>query len=209
MIVQENAQISQGSKSLPWLTASGVAIATLLWLVFGAAPESLVFDRDAIAAGEIWRLVTGHWVHSDAGHALWDIGALAIIGWLLEPQGRWRMIAVALAGMLAVDVCLWWFMPALDRYCGLSGLLNAMFIVAIVDLWRAYRHPVYVLAGLIWSVKLAREATLGISLVVSTAWPTVPQSHLAGGLGGIALLLVGYVIGRSEVRTNPGIIGPD
>lgn len=197
MTVLKKAQISRGSKSLPWLTASGVAIATLLWFVFGAVPEPLVFDRSAIAAGEVWRLITGHWVHSDAGHALWDIGALAIVGGLLEPQGRWRMITVALAGMLAVDACLWWFMPALDRYCGLSGLLNAMFMVAIVDLWRAYRHPVYVLAGFIWGVKLALEIVLGTSLVVSTAWPTVTQSHLAGGLGGIAWLWLGYVIDRN------------
>jgi len=180
----------RGSVSLPWLTALLVALAGFLWWSAGPAPEALVFDRSAIAGGELWRLITGHLVHGDAGHALWDIGALAAIGMMMEPQGRWRMAGALIAGIAAVNVCLWWFMPGLEYYCGLSGVLNALFVVALADLWKMYRHPVFLFGGLGLGAKLAVEITLSQSLFVSTTWPAVPLAHLAGCIGGLALLAV-------------------
>ncbi|MCI5143164.1 MAG: hypothetical protein D3909_15845, partial [Candidatus Electrothrix sp. ATG1] len=49
-----------GNVQQPWLTAI-LCIATLtLFLIYGEAPTTLVYDRTAIAQGEIWRLLTGH-----------------------------------------------------------------------------------------------------------------------------------------------------
>lgn len=189
-----------GSASLPWLTGLLVAFVILLWWGLGPAPEVLIFDRSAIATGEVWRLITGHLVHSDARHALWDIGALAAIGCLMEAQGRRRMMAALLAGVIAVDVCLWWFMPALERYCGLSGLLNALFVVALADLWKTHRHPLFPLAGLGLCVKLAVEIAAEQSLFVSTAWPSVPLAHLAGCMGGLALLQIQLLCKSSKMK---------
>lgn len=182
---------NHGRAGLPWLTAAAVGLAMLLWLGFGPAPEALVFDRAAIASGEVWRLISGHWVHSDGAHALWDICALAIIGYLMEEQGRWRMLAAMLLGMLAVDVCVWFFMPALERYCGLSGMLNSLFVIGLAGLWWRYRHPVFLLAGPGLCLKLLLEIAGGQSLVVATAWPSVPLVHLAGSLAGL-LAVAGF-----------------
>lgn len=179
---------NQGSAELPWLTALLVAGAILLWWGFGPAPAALVFDRAAITQGQIWRLITGHMVHSDAGHALWDIAALAAIGWLLETQCRLRMLLVSLLGCMAVDVGIWWFMPTLDLYCGLSGVLNTLFVVMLADLWAAHRHPIFPLAGIALCIKLAYEIHAGQSLIVATAWPATPLAHLAGTLGGLLML---------------------
>lgn len=189
---------SHGGFEMPWLTGLWVALAILLWAGFGPAPVGLVFDRAAIASGEAWRLLTGHLVHSDAGHALWDIGALAIIGGMMEAQGRGRMLLAMFIGVVAVDICLWWAMPGLEFYCGLSGVLNTLFVVALVDLWRLYRHPVFALAVPGLCVKLLLEITAGQSLVVRTAWPSVPLVHLAGCLGGIAWVLAMSV--RTRLR---------
>ncbi|MDP5239844.1 rhombosortase [Uliginosibacterium sp. 31-16] len=195
---------SHGSVELPWLTGLAVALAILLWAGFGPAPAALVFDRAAIASGEVWRLLTGHLVHSDAGHALWDIGALAIIGWLMEAQGRRRMLLAALVGVVAVDVCLWWAMPGLEFYCGLSGLLNTLFVVALAGLWKAHRHPVFPLAALVLGVKLVAEIVAGQSLVVSTAWPSVPLTHLAGSLGGLCCWAMAATWNRRRRRDVEG-----
>ncbi|PLK50674.1 rhombosortase [Uliginosibacterium sp. TH139] len=182
------SQAEPGWRGWPWLSALGVALAILLWLGFGPAPAALVYDRGAIADGEWWRLLTAHFVHSDGGHALWDISALAIIGSLMETHGRCRMLVAAVLGLLAVDLGLWFGMPELARYCGLSGMLNGLFVVALADLWWTHRHPVFVLAGCGLVVKLLLEISAGQSLVVSTAWPSVPLMHLAGALGGLLLL---------------------
>jgi len=179
---------SQGSIERPWLTALLVAGAILLWWGFGPAPDSLVFDRAAIAQGQLWRLITGHMVHADAGHALWDIAALAIIGWLMEPQGRLRLLLAALLGCFAVNFGIWYFMPSLDLYCGLSGVLNTLFVIMLTDLWAAHRHPIFPCAGIALCIKLGCEIHAGQSLIIATAWPTTPLAHLAGGLGGLLML---------------------
>lgn len=190
----------QGCATLPWLSAVMAMLAAGLWAALGPAAPELVFDRSAIAAGEIWRLVTGHLVHGDARHAMWDIGALAIIGCAMEERGRRRILAAAAAGIVVVDAWLWWFLPELERYCGLSGMLNALFVVALADLWQACRHPAVPLVALLLLAKLAAEISSGVSLVVTTAWPSLPEAHLAGCLGGLCLVLEDLVPRRRGMR---------
>ncbi len=179
-----------GSAALPWLTGLVAVIAAGLWLLLGPAPEALVFDRSAIADGELWRLVTGHLVHSDGTHALWDIGALALIGYLMAGQG-WRREAIAFGvGVLAVNLGLWWGLPGLERYCGLSGVLNTLMVVALADLWRRFRQPVFPAVGLLLTLKLGVEMAMGQSVLIEPDWPGVPLAHVAGCLGGLAFLMV-------------------
>lgn len=185
----------------PWLTLASVILAALLWLSAGPAPDALIYDRAALAQGEWWRWLTGHLVHSDADHALWDIAALGLIGLLLEGHGRLRMALAALAGLLAVDACLWWCLPELERYCGLSGLLNALFVVALADLWR--RHPVVPLVALGLIVKLAIELATRQSLVLDMAWASVPEAHVAGCLGGLVFLWAERLSRRSPLPGCP------
>lgn len=186
---------SHGGRGPLWLTGMLVAVTILLWAALGPAPGGLVFDRIAIANGEAWRLITGHLVHSDVWHALWNISALAILGFLMEPRGQLRMLAATGIGALSVSAGLWWYAPELDRYCGLSGILNTLFVVALGDLWRAYRHPAIAGAAVVLMGKLLAEALTQQSLVITTAWPTVPVSHLAGCAGGLTVLAL---IGRSS-----------
>lgn len=179
---------TRGRQGLPRVTILSVLLTAGLWLALGPAPAPLVFDRAAIAGGEGWRLITGHLVHCDGRHALWDIGALALIGWLLENQGRGRMALAAGAGILAVDAALWWGMPELERYCGLSGMLNALFVVALADLWWLHRHPIFPLTALLLGLKLVVEIKAGQTVLVDTLWPGVPPAHVAGCLGGLLVL---------------------
>lgn len=179
-----------------------------LWLLLGPAPPALVYDRVAIAQGEWWRLVTGHLVHSDAEHALWDIIALALIGWVMESQGRDRVLLAALAGMLAVNMGLWWWLPELERYCGLSGMLNTLFVIALNDLWAEHRHPLIPLVAVGLAIKLATESMARQSLFVHTLWPSVPEVHVAGCLGGLAFLGLERLIQlyrRHDWRQHPGV----
>lgn len=178
-----------GRPGRPWLTLGLAAVAAGLWWGLGAVPDYLVFDRSAIIAGEIWRLVTGHFVHSDGGHAAWNIGALLLIGLTMERFGRWRMIAAVVGGIVAVDAGLWWAMTDLQRYCGLSGMLNALLVVAVVEGWRRFRHPLFAATAGIYVAKLVVEAFADQGLLVQTAWPSVPMTHVAGFIGGALLAI--------------------
>lgn len=172
----------------PWPTLTLLTLAILLWLFAGPAPEALVYDRAGLGRGEWWRWFTGHLVHSDGEHALWDIAALAIIGVMVERQGRARLVGATLAGLVAVNACLWWCLPELARYCGLSGVLNSLFVVALADSWRRQRHPLIPLVAVGLALKLAIELATRQSLVLDMAWASLPEAHVAGCLGGLVYL---------------------
>lgn len=177
----------QGGSTLPWCSILLGAGAVFVYLVLGAAPEAWVFDRVAIAQGEWWRLVTGHWVHSDLTHAGWDIAALLLLGTLFEARLQWRLPVALLIGTVGVDVWLWWGDSTLFYYCGLSGILNSLLIVGLLQFWRDLRHPLILLTGVGAVVKIFVEINAGQALLTQTAWPSVPTVHAAGFLCGLVL----------------------
>jgi len=178
-----------GGIALPWRTLLLSVIAISAYLVFGPAPGAWVFDRAAIAGGEWWRLITGHWVHSDLTHAGWDIAALLLLGALFEGRLRWRLPLALLAGTAGVDVWLWWGEPALRYYCGLSGVLNSLLILGLLYLWRDLRHPVVLVTAVGAALKIILEIYFGQALLTQAAWPSVPTAHAAGFLCGLVLAI--------------------
>lgn len=188
-----------GGITLPWCSLLLAAGAVLAYLVLGAAPGAWVFDRVAIARGEWWRLLTGHWVHSDPAHAGWDIAALLLLGALFEARLKWRLPVALLVGTVGVDAWLWWCDPALRYYCGLSGILNSLLIVGLLQYWRERRHPLILLTGVGAAVKILVEIDSGQALLTHTAWPGVPVVHAAGFLCGLVFgcgIWIFDIIGR-------------
>jgi len=181
------AEGRHGGIMLPWRSILLSAGAVLAYLVLGAAPEAWVFDRAAIAQGEWWRLITGHWVHSGLAHAGWDITALLLLGILFEARLQWRLPVALLIGTVGVDAWLWWGDHTLYYYCGLSGILNSLLIVGLLQLWCDFRHPLVALTGVGAAVKILVEINSGQALLTQTAWPSVPTVHAAGFLCGLVL----------------------
>jgi rhomboid family GlyGly-CTERM serine protease len=194
VIPADSAAQGHGSLALLWRTLLLTGLALGLFLGFGAAPEAWVYDRAAIAQGEWWRLVSGHWVHSDLEHAAWDIGALLVLGLLFESRLRWRLCSVLVLSSLGVDLWLWCFEPALRFYCGLSGILNGMLALGLLKLWRETRHPLVWLTGLGAIVKILWEIGSGEALFTSTLWPSVPEVHAAGFVSGLLVAMMSQAV---------------
>ena len=178
---------SRGTVFVPWATLLLSSLALFAHLRTGAAPVDWVFDRAAIEQGEWWRLLTGHWVHSDGGHALWNIAALVVLGLASERiLGNWIPVAL-LASTAAVDAWLWWGMSHLQQYCGLFGILNGLLAAALSHQWRLSRHPLILLIGAGAVIKTTLEIMSGEAVFTQTAWPSVPESHAVGLLGGFVV----------------------
>lgn len=192
-----------GGFTLPWRAMVLTAIATTAYLALGSAPEGWVYDRTAIAAGEWWRLLTGHWVHSDPQHALWDIAALLIFGLLFEARLGWRLPLALLLATAGVDAWLWWGQPDLQRYCGLSGILNGLLAAGLYQMWRDLRHPVVLLAAAAAVLKILIEMQAGEALFTQTAWASIPMAHAAGFLTGMVWALV-----LDAMTPSPGAYRP-
>lgn len=183
-------RMNHGGLRPPWFTFILAALAIGFYCFAGAAAPAWVFDRSAIADGEWWRLISGHFVHSDGQHLLWDVSALVVIGWMLERQRPALFGWGLLAGLVAVDLWLWFGMPELERYCGLSGALHAVLLLLLANLWRTTRQPLVIAMLFLIIAKVVLELWTNQALLTETAWPSVPIVHLAGLCGGLAVLLV-------------------
>lgn len=186
---------NHGSHWLPWLS---LCFATLLGgchLLFGGAPEALVYDRSLIQQGEVWRLATGHLVHLDQDHLAWNLVAFLALGAIMETalcMRRRDLLTVMLAGATGVSAYLWGLRPDITLYCGLSTLLNTQLAVCLVTMARRQGPVLPLLVGFGALAKITYESLQGGSLVSTQIWPSLPDAHLAGFVCG--LLWAGMLI---------------
>lgn len=187
-----------GSLRLPWHTFILLLIAFGLFLFAGPASEALVFDRQAIMQGELWRLLTGHWVHGDWEHLAWNLMAFGILGWMIETSlGHLKLYSALIAGMCLVNAGLWWFIHSLDFYCGLSGILNTLLFVMLIDGWRWSRNYIFPLVAVGAMAKIAFEMIQSSAIFTNTSWPAVPEAHLAGALAAVILMFYKEILNSS------------
>lgn len=164
----------------PILSAFLCALVGGLALLPAASQELLQFDYHRVMAGNWIGLLSGHWLHADGEHLLWNVGALAILATLIEARSRRLLLWSILVGMASVDLLLLSPLSDLARYCGLSGMLNTLLGVVLVLMWRATRSPLVTLVGALCILKIAVEMLLGQSLLTHISWPPFAPAHLAG-----------------------------
>jgi rhomboid family GlyGly-CTERM serine protease len=156
-------------------------LATLFWLTLVAASAgiqtspvvqaNLEFDRQAIAAGEVWRLLTGNLVHYDWWHWAVNVGTFAALCWI--GQGRARGLAwVILASGLAIGAGLYLWAGQIPTYRGISGVACALFawalvVMAIQD--GGLRAVAWLIGLLLWAGKAAYEWQTGRVLLPTSA----------------------------------------
>jgi rhomboid family GlyGly-CTERM serine protease len=149
----------------------------------------LELDRAAVARGEVWRLLTGHWTHWTLDHLLWDSLAFLVLAALCEIWISRRVLLATVAGSaLAVSAGVWLALPEIDRYRGLSGIDSALFVLAAARVLRETRSPLGGLALAAFLAKAAWEVSTGSTLFTEAAdsFIPVPLAHLIGGACGLA-----------------------
>jgi rhomboid family GlyGly-CTERM serine protease len=99
--------------------------------------EALCYERQALAQGQLWRLLSAHWVHLNLGHALLNGAGLTLL-WILMarefPPRRW--VGILLGSGLAIDAGLWFLRPAVEWYMGASGVLHGALAAGAAALYR-------------------------------------------------------------------------
>lgn len=157
----------------------------LLPVVTGeAGREGLRYDRNGLAHGELWRLLTGHFVHLSFEHAALNSLGLVLV-WALfardYPPRQW--LAILLGSILAIDAGLWLRDSTTAWYVGSSGALHgAMAAGTLAHVRRGDLDGWILTAFLI--VKLGYEQWSG-QLPFAEGALVVVDAHLYGALGGV------------------------
>jgi len=191
---------------LPWITLT-VAAAALLWAQYPDAIVWVELDRNAFLQAQLWRVWTGHLVHYDHAHLLWDLAVLLLLGSLLEsglagltPVGRRTFGQVLAASGATISVAVLIFQPHLTRYRGLSGIDSTLFAWLAASLlqqaWTERHRLLIILSGLAlfgFMAKCIVETTTGRTIFVDSVnagFVPVPLAHLVGaGVGLLAAAL--------------------
>lgn len=174
------------STKLSWvlfglLTALNISV--FIWPEIGHA---LAFEREAIKQGQLWRLLTGHFVHITPLHALANLTLLGLLLSWPSPISQLQRWWVLLCAAGIISIALFFFWPEITWYRGLSGSLYALVWVTF---WPLRSERIYQLVLLLTGL----YALFPVSEVL-WSFMVIHQAHWLGFLVGTCFIITQQTI---------------
>ncbi|OUS32164.1 rhombosortase [Thalassotalea sp. 42_200_T64] len=157
--------------------------------------DLLIYNRHSINDGEFWRLLTGHFDHTNFNHLLLNIAGLSML-WALHGE-HYSSKSYAVNFLFAAIFCslgIYFFVPDMIRYVGLSGVLHGIFVWgAICDIQKGWKSG-YLLLLAVWG-KILYEQVFGASADVEAMINArvAIDAHLWGAIGGLIYPAWGFI----------------
>ena len=86
-----------------------------------------MWNREAITAGEWWRLLSAHMVHVDSHHLMLNLmGLVLIVASLCQSMTMRELASLLLTCACGTSYLLLYLQPDLHWYVGLSGVLHGV-----------------------------------------------------------------------------------
>jgi rhomboid family GlyGly-CTERM serine protease len=172
---------------IPWTIFVVVGICVGIFFLPGLS-RLLVYDRQAVLAGNLWRLLTCHFVHYSGEHLFFNMLGFILAGLVVRRRGYNGFAILCAVSAFGIGITLL-LMPNLKEYGGFSGVVNAAIVFAasrgVREGGKWGRLSLAVLFLTLANSVL--EANTGMPTFSSThgqMFVPVPLAHLAGGLIG-------------------------
>jgi len=178
---------------IAFLVVMALAIVSAQFLV-----EPLQYKRSLIINGEYWRLLTGHFCHLGWRHLAMNGIGLGMIAWLFGAlYSPWYWFVSSLLCVLSISLGFLLFVPALEGYVGLSGLLHGLLVMGLIGELRK-GNWLYGIVLIALVAKLVAENMTPISHDMSAfiGGRVVTEAHLYGALSGGAIALLAIPLNR-------------
>jgi rhomboid family GlyGly-CTERM serine protease len=163
-------------------------LAVLLFFLPDPWQQFLAYQRENLASGELWRLITGHLLHTNLYHLLLNGGGLLIIMLLHASYQRqlallWQLLFTA----IVISALMYWRQPNIQQYVGLSGVLHGLlFFGALLDIKTAKTGGVLLTLGILAKVAYEQyqgpDAELGQLINATVAIDAHWYGVIAGGV---------------------------
>jgi len=171
-------------KAFPFLLA---AFMVLLQLGGELSFNLLSYNRSEILQGEIWRLISCHFIHMGWPHLAMNLMGFAFIWFIAEKLLSIKeiILSIVFSGLL-ISLGLLILEPEIMWYIGSSGILHGFLVAAAIagmqaKYWEAYALFIFLVVKLCWEQILgplpSSTAIAGVKIIV--------DAHLYGALGGL------------------------
>ena len=169
-----------------WLPGLAVLIAVLLALTGDWGRELFRYDRLAISSGELWRLISGHFVHLGWSHFALNTVGLVLISFLVAARFsaiQWLLITLLI--IVGIDLGFWILEPQLGWYVGLSGVLHGLLAAGVASGMRDGQSDSWIIGGLL-VIKIIYEQLVGPvpGSEGTSGGDVVVAAHLYGAIAG-------------------------
>ena len=173
-----------------WAPITLLIVMLVMHLLSANTDKWFGFYPSAIIQGEIWRAVTGQFLHTNTNHLLLNFGGLFLV-WALHGEyyraKHFFVIVIASASLIGAGLLLF---ADYAHYAGFSGILHAFFFYgAIQDIFREEKTGYLLLIGI--SLKVAYEVVVGPSTDTEAliGAQVAAEAHLIGVIAGGILAL--------------------
>lgn len=168
-----------------------VIISVVLALTEPMSSSLFAYDREQLNNFQWWRLLTGHFLHTNTTHLLLNTAGMTLL-WALH--GHYykipRYVIQFLVLCLGTALGLYFFAAQMQWYVGLSGVLHGLFVVgAYFDIRQKFKTGWIMLLG-VW-VKVIHEQIYGASADVAKLIDAnvAVDAHLFGTVTGCIIIL--------------------
>ena len=168
------------------------ALAVVAQLGGDAVQQGLRYDRDAILNGEVWRVLSGNFLHLGTMHLLLNLAGLVLI-WMFFgarfSHAQW--IVIVLFTALATGAGLLVLTPEVGWYVGLSGALHGYFVAGcMAEIRLKLREGAWLLGAI--TLKLAWEQWNGAMPGTASlaGGEVIVDAHLFGAIAGLAAIFL-------------------
>lgn len=182
-----------------------IILASLLSSILPEFSPLLIFDRNALVRGEIWRILTCHFVHFSSIHLAYNLFAFGVAGYVIEKKNYPHLGRLFFLLALAISISLFVLKPNMEYYGGLSGIAcGTIYYVALMGIretgpWK----KICLLILLFLPIKIGIETYLSISVLPyleHQSFVPIQTSHIIGCL--VAVLFYFRQNKDKKVLTN-------
>lgn len=168
-----------------------VFISLLMALTEPVSSELLAYNKIDINHMQLWRIITGHFLHTNFIHFLLNMAGLLLL-WTLHGfyYNNKQYLIIMFLLCIGTSAGLYVFSPSLQWYVGLSGVLHGLFVLgAYFDIRHHLKTGWLLLVG-VW-VKVLHEQVYGASQDIANLIDAnvAIDAHLFGTLSGTIIIL--------------------
>lgn len=182
-----NSLASLPLKPSQWCIPLVITIAALCCYFFEENLfQTVGYYHSKITNGEVWRLLSGHFFHSNKNHVIMNLLGLWCL-WLLHGDYyRYvNMILVYLVTAISAALGMYFVNPDIEIYVGLSGVLHGVLIWgALKDIQHKYNMGYLLLFATIGKIGFEQHFGASGDVVELIEMNVAINAHLFGAIGG-------------------------